>query len=205
MVVPVILKLAVSASGAPHSRGAGEVASHSAENFSSNRYEQPILAHCEVSIGDDHQSLSVRGERDHSWGPRPWDMQWTFLAINSINFSLQATVVHIPDWPPIARRYFNTECTTAHSTAVDFDLDFNPHRVDQAVNGRITLTTENGMAVSAEIAAIWGTEIDIPHTVDPPKRTEYRRSLVYCQFQGEYADISSPGWLECNRTPKNNL
>lgn len=98
-----------------------------------------------------------------------------------------------------------TAAITANLTAVDFYLDFNPHRVDQAVKGRITLATENGMVVSAEVAAISGTEIDLTHTFDPPKRTEYLRSLVHCQFQGEYADMSSPGWLECNRTPKSNL
>jgi hypothetical protein len=67
------------------------------------------------------------------------------------------------------------------------------------VQGTITLTGEDEFVISADVSAVTGTEIDITHTFATPKRTEYRRSLVSCQFHGEHEGVVSPGWFECNR------
>ncbi|MEM1152728.1 MAG: hypothetical protein AAGI44_01215, partial [Pseudomonadota bacterium] len=200
MVLPVAVDLPVTAVGPPHSRGAGEVESHSAKGYSTNRYEQPIQATCTATVNGVAQSFQVRGERDHSWGPRPWDMQWSFLVINNQHFSLQATVVTIPEWPLIQMGYFKrVDGEMLDLTQVQFDLEYHVDTPRRAVAGEITLGSEDQIVLSADLTAVTGTEIDITHTFETPKRTEYRRSLVSCQFHGEYEGISSPGWFECNR------
>lgn len=201
MVLPVAVKLQLEAVGAPHSRGAGEVESHSAQGYSTNRYEQPIQADCEVAIDGLQQSVPVRGERDHSWGPRPWDMEWAFVVINNSDFSLQATVVQIPEWPAIKMGYYKeTDGETLDLTDVDFQLDYNAETPEKAVQGKISLTCANGDVITADVAALTGTEIDITHTFSTPRRTEYRRSLVSCRFHGRHEGVASPGWFECNRS-----
>ncbi|QFU76096.1 hypothetical protein EY643_10710 [Halioglobus maricola] len=205
MVLPVAVDLQLEAVGAPHSRGAGEVESHSAQGYSTNRYEQPIQAQCEARINGLAQSFTVRGERDHSWGPRPWDMEWSFLVINNKDFSLQATVVKIPEWPAIKMGYFKgTDGEMRNLTEVDFQLEYNAENPQQAVQGHVSLTCDNDAVISAEVNAITGTEIDITHTFDTPNRTEYRRSLVNCRFHGDYEGVVSPGWFECNRHANDN-
>ena len=200
MVLPVALDLILEAVAPPHSRGAGEVESHSAEGYSTNRYEQPIHAQCEFAIDGLKQSVGVRGERDHSWGPRPWDMEWSFLVINNRDFSLQATVVKIPDWPEIKMGYFKgADGAMLNLTDVDFQLEYNAGTPEQAVQGEISLTCENEAVISADLSPVTGTEIDITHTFATPRRTEYRRSLVSCVFHGAYEGVVSPGWFECNR------
>ena len=200
MVLPVALHIKVEAVAPPHSRGAGEVESHSAQGYSTNRYEQPVKARCQTSIAGLERAFAVRGERDHSWGPRPWDMEWSFLVINNQDFSLQATVVKIPEWPDIKMGYFKgSDGEMLNLTDVDFQLEYNVDNPEQAVQGRTSLSCENGAVISADLAALTGTEIDITHTFNTPQRTEYRRSLVKCQFHDEYQGIVSPGWFECNR------
>ena len=200
MVLPVAVELQVQALGAPHSRGAGEVESHSAQGYSTNRYEQPIQARYTVTIDGAGQTCQVRGERDHSWGPRPWDMEWSFLVVNNADFCLQATEVKIPEWPAIRMGYFKgADGAMINLTDVDFQVDYNALAPERAVQGKVTLTGENDTVISADIDAVTGTEIDITHTFDTPVRTEYRRSLVRCRFHGEHEGVVSPGWFECNR------
>lgn len=200
MVLPVAVELQLDAVGPPHSRGEGEVESHSARGYSTNRYEQPIQARCDATVDGVEQTFQVRGERDHSWGPRPWDMQWSFLVINNPSFSLQATIVKIPEWPDIKMGYFKVaDGQMLNLSDVDFQLEYNANTPEKAVQGTISLTCENDTVISTEVSAVTGTEIDITHTFATPRRTEYRRSLVQCQFHGEYEGVTSPGWFECNR------
>lgn len=200
MVLPVTLNLQLEALGPPHSRGEGEVASHSAQGYSTNRYEQPIQAQCELTTAGLTQSFPVRGERDHSWGPRPWDMEWSFLVINNKDFSLQATVVKIPEWPEIKMGYFKgADGIMVNLTDVDFQVAHDAGAPERSVQGSIVLTCENGSVINADITAVTGTEIDITHALEPPRRSEYRRSLISCKLHGEYEGIVSPGWFECNR------
>ncbi|MCB1706759.1 MAG: hypothetical protein KDI17_17980 [Halioglobus sp.] len=206
MMLPVAVNLQLEALAPPHSSGPGEVESHSAQGYATNRYEQPIKAQCIATVDGLEQTFQVRGERDHSWGPRPWDMQWAFLVINNEAFCLQSTVVNIPGWPAIKMGYFKpADGDMVNLTDVDFQIEYNAGSPEQAVQGHVTLTCEGGAEIKAAVTAVSGTEIDITHTFEPPKRTEYRRSLVRCEFQGDQRGIVSPGWFECNRsTPDNN-
>ncbi len=197
MIVPVQLDLAVTAIGPPYSRGAGTVDSHSAAHFSTDRYEQPTQLQGEVTIGGETRTLTARGERDHSWGPRPWDMQWQFLVLNNERFSMLATQVQIPDWPVISMGYYQGHGKAMEAlTETELALTFNAADPTCAVRGSFNLLCESGRRVQGSIEAISGTEIDITHTFANPHRSEYRRSLVRCAFDDGSASI---GWFECNR------
>ena len=197
MILPVSLKLDFQVKGPAHSRGAGTVDDHSAKGFNTNRYEQPIEAKATVVIDQETENLVVYGERDHSWGPRPWDMQWQFFVINTEQFCLQSTTVNIPDWPPIQMGYYQASAEKMENLeTVEFKLDFNADEPANAVSGSFNLICDSGRAIRGTIETISGTEIDITHTFAEPKRTEYRRSLVRCIIEGKEAVV---GWLESNR------
>ncbi len=200
-MLAVDVELDVTAMGPAYSRGGGMVESHSAEGFHTDRYEQPIKASGHMTIDGEKSLLEVRGERDHSWGPRPWDMQWQFFVVNNEHFSLQATEVVIPEFPLIQMGYFHAlDQDMEHLTTIKFDLDFDKDNPAKAVSGQFNLISENRI-LSGTIETIAGSEIDITHAFSPAKRTEYRRSLVRCTFaDGE----QSIGWLECNRPAIDN-
>jgi hypothetical protein len=220
-VLPVSLELNIKAIGPAYSRGAGTVEDHSAEGFNTNRYEQPHQSTGLMTIDNIPTELKVRGERDHSWGPRPWDMQWQFLVINNEHFSLLATIVQIPEWPLIKMGYYHAhDQEMEHLSEAEFDLNFDADNTENAVNGRFHLRCDSGRIIKGEIESITGTEIDITHVFAEPKRSEYRRSLIRCHFDNRPADAASSipsesvsqdeqnvnsgtsiGWLECNRTP----
>jgi hypothetical protein len=197
MIKPVELELAVTAIGPPYSRGAGAVDSHSAQNFSTNRYEQPIQSQVKMVIDGEVTELSARGERDHSWGPRPWDMQWQFLVVNNERFSMLATQVQIPEWPLISMGYYHNHGESMeHLSETDLQLSYNAADPTQAVSGSFSLLCESGREIKGTLETISGTEIDITHTFATPHRSEYRRSLIHCKFEDGSESI---GWLECNR------
>ena len=153
-----------------------------------------------MRIDGEETELIVRGERDHSWGPRPWDMGWQFFVVNSEHFSLLATQVQIPEWPLITMGYYHghgeeMEQLSETELALNFDSD-NP---TQAVSGSFNLLCESGRRIQGTIETISGTEIDITHTFSTPHRSEYRRSLIRCSFDDGSHSI---GWLECNRDAK---
>jgi hypothetical protein len=197
MIKPVELELAITAIGPPYSRGAGGVDSHSAKNFSTDRYEQPTQSQGKMIIDGETTELTARGERDHSWGPRPWDMQWQFLVVNNERFSMLATQVQIPEWPLISMGYYHGHGEAMEQlTEAELDLSYNANDPTQAVSGSFSLQCESGRKINGTLQAISGPEIDITHTFATPHRSEYRRSLIRCTFDDGNESI---GWLECNR------
>ena len=197
MIKAVQLELRVNAIGPPYSRGGGTVDSHSAKDFSTDRYEQPTRSEGRMVIDGEVTELIVRGERDHSWGPRPWDMGWQFLVVNNEHFSLLATQVEIPGWPLISMGYYHGHGEAMeHLSETELALTYNADDPTNAVSGTFSLLCESGRKVQGSIATISGTEIDITHTFSTPHRTEYRRSLIRCSFDDGTESI---GWLECNR------
>ncbi|MDG2045680.1 MAG: hypothetical protein P8J79_00570 [Halioglobus sp.] len=197
MIKPVELELTITAIGPPYSRGGGAVDSHSADNFSTDRYEQPTQSQGWMVIDSEKTELTVRGERDHSWGPRPWDMGWQFFVVNNERFSLLATQVQIPEWPLITMGYYHGHGEAMEQLAeTELNLDFNSSNSTQAVRGSFNLLCESGRKIVGSIETISGAEIDITHTFSTPHRSEYRRSLIRCTFDDGSQSI---GWLECNR------
>ncbi|NRB38636.1 MAG: hypothetical protein HRU20_09245 [Pseudomonadales bacterium] len=198
MIKAVELTLNVTAQGPAYSRGGGSVDGHTAQGFSTDRYEQPTQSHCQMIIDGECRELKVRGERDHSWGPRPWDMGWQFFVVNNEHFSLCATQVMIPEWPLINMGYYHAHGGEMENLNenTEFNLQFNADDPTQAVSGSFSLNCDSGRKIQGVIEVISGTEIDITHTFASPHRTEYRRSLIRCRFDDGSESI---GWLECNR------
>ncbi len=196
MILPVGVDLAIETMGAAHSLGQQTLAGHSAEGYSVSRFEQPIRARGTQTIAGETRTLDARGERDHSWGPRWWNIEWTFLVANGDAFRLQAAHVRIPEASEIATGYLHRGDRTGNVTEVRFDLVFDDAAVTRPVAGRFALTAEGGATLAGRIEPITAAEIDITHTFVPPRRSVYRRTLVRL-----HPDDAPPaiGWLESNR------
>ncbi|HYC00640.1 MAG TPA: hypothetical protein VEC57_16010 [Candidatus Limnocylindrales bacterium] len=197
-MMEVAVDLAVTTTGAAHSVGESKVAGHSAEGLSANRFEQPIAVSGTYRIGHDERRLDGIGERDHSWGPRWWSMEWRFLILSGADFRLQAVQVTIPDVTEMQVGYLARERTRNVDTVV-YDFVFDDDHPTRAVSGSFAVTAEDGEEMKGTIEPISGAEIDISHCFVPPRRSIYRRALVRAQIEG----VSEPaiGWLESNRFP----
>jgi hypothetical protein len=195
MILPVSAALDVTTVGAAHSHGQSTVAGHKAEQFSTSRFEQPIRAHGVYTIGTERRTIDCRGERDHSWGPRLWNMEWNFLVLNNEALRAQCVVVRIPDVSEIRVGYLN-RTTAVNVNQVELDLTFDDTSLQHPVRGRFALQAEDGDRVAGTIESISGAEIDITHTFVPPRRSVYRRTLVRCTTDDGQQAL---GWLESNR------
>ncbi len=195
MILPVAVELEVETVGAAHSLGQQNLAGHSAEGYSVSRFEQPIAARGSYTIAGETRALDVRGERDHSWGPRWWNIEWNFLVANGDDYRVQATRVRVGEDSEIATGYLHRAKTHA-ATDVRFDLTFDDANVTRPVSGRFAIDAEDGVQLAGRIEPITATEIDITHTFVPPRRSVYRRSLIRV-----IPDDAAPaiGWLESNR------
>jgi hypothetical protein len=195
LVLPVSAALDVRCIGPAHSLGQGSVPGHSDAALSTNRFEQPILVDGRYSIGEDARSIRGRGERDHSWGPRDWNMQWQFMVLNSDATRLQATSVFIPGIDPIHVGYVHREeMSTINEVA--FDLQYDDATPTKPFAGRAKFAAEDGFAAEGTVEALTGVEIDIAHCFTPPRRSVYRRALVRFSPDGGEPLL---GWIESNR------
>jgi len=149
-----------------------------------------------TTIAGEARALDGRGERDHSWGPRPWNMEWTFLVLNGEGLRTQCAVVEIPNVPPIETGYLYRE-GFASLTEVALDVEVEGRPVLDPVAGRCRLVAETGETLEGAIESLSGVEIDLTHVFVPPQRSLYRRALVRVAFAGERAPLV--GWLEFNR------
>jgi hypothetical protein len=196
MILPVGADLEVRAIGPPHARSASEASSHRAEGYATNRFEQPTAVRGTLHLGDARRDFQGRGQRDHSWGPRPWNMEWEFLVLNDSRFRLQCAVVRIPGVPRIATGYLDRD-GAASIEAADFRLRYDDGCVTRPVRGEVAVKTEDGRTLSGSFEPITAAEIDITHCFEPPTRSVYRRALV--RFRADDGSDPVLGWLESNR------
>jgi hypothetical protein len=196
MILPVGVALAIEAQGPPHSGGRAQAAGHASQTHPASRFEQPIAVSGHLRIGTETRAFQGRGERDHSWGPRHWNLEWTFLVLNGDRVRLQCAEALVPNVGRFAVGYVQRE--TMHSvTETAFDLRIRDDDVLRPASGRFSLRTDDGGALAGEITPQTGAEIDITHTFVPPRRSLYRRALVRVALD----DGGPPllGWLEFNR------
>jgi hypothetical protein len=139
-----------------------------------------------------------RGERDHSWGPRHWNLEWTFTVLSGDDLRLQCAEARIQDVPPFHGGYVARE-TTQSITKAHMDYRYRDDGLERAIEGPLAVTTDDGTELRFELATISAVEIDITHTFVPPARSIYRRALVRAT-----RDDGPPllGWTEFNRFPK---
>ena len=196
MILPMAVELDVETVGAAHSLGQQSIAGHSAEGYSVSRFEQPIRVRGTYAIADETRAIEGRGERDHSWGPRWWNIEWNFCVAHGDAYRFQAAHVRIPGASEIDTGYLHVGERTGSITELRLDLTFADEQVTRPVSGRFAFTAEGGATLAGRIEPITAAEIDITHTFVPPRRSVYRRSLIRI-----IPDDAPPaiGWLESNR------
>ena len=182
--------------GAAHTTGRGQVAGHSSVGFDACRFEQPIAVEGELMAGGQAFAFEGRGERDHSWGPRSWNMEWTVVVANREDMRFLCTDVRIPGIAPIKIGYFHSE-GTQNLSDVDLDLEFDDDAPLTPVKGAVRITRESGEKLGFRLEPISGAEIDLTHALEPPRRPIYRRALIRLHPE----DGSPPliGWYESHR------
>jgi hypothetical protein len=196
MILPVGADLEVEALGAAHSPGRANVAGHAAQpQYPASRFEQPIAVSGTLRAGDVERAYAGRGERDHSWGPRHCNLEWTFTVLNGDDLRLQCAEARIPNVPPIHGGYVS-RATSQSITSARLDYRYRDEDLARAVEGRLDVTTEDGTQLGFELETISAVEIDITHTFVPPERSIYRRALVRARRDGGAPLL---GWTEFNR------
>ena len=195
MILPVGADLEIAALGPPHSLGRAAAAGHSSERYPASRFEQPIRARGTLRLDNERLAFDGRGERDHSWGPRHWNLEWTFLVLNGAALRLQCAEARIPEVGRFPGGYLQRD-TTVSIEDVSFDLRFDDDDVRQPVSGGFSVKAEDGSVLRATIEVISGAEIDITHTFVPPQRSIYRRVLL--RAHPDDGGESLLGWMEFN-------
>jgi hypothetical protein len=197
MILPVGVELAVSALGPPHSHGRSVAPGHGAgAAYPASRFEQPIALEGMLQVGETRRAFSGRGERDHSWGPRHWNLEWTFLVLNGERVRLQCAEARIPNVGRFTSGYLQRESMVTVKEA-SFSFSYPEGDVLHPVSGEFSIVAENGEAFGAAVESLSGAEIDITHTFVPPRRSLYRRALVRATPQGGGEPLL--GWVEFNR------
>jgi hypothetical protein len=157
--------------------------------------EQPIAVSGMLSAAGVETRFEGRGERDHSWGPRHWNLEWTFVVLNGPGLRMQCAEARIPNIDPIHGGYLSRD-ETVSITKARFDFAYHDEDVARPVDGTLRIVAEDGTQLAFEIEAIAAAEIDITHTFVPPQRSVYRRALVRARREGGPPLI---GWTEFNR------
>lgn len=196
MILPMEVTLELQATSAAHSIGQNTVQGHADENYSTSRYEQAISCNVRQQVGNEVQTFQAKGERDHSWGPRAWNINWHFLVANAADFRFQSTIVNIEGLPEIKLGYLSRTDTT-NLVDVAYDLTYHDENPFQSVEGRYRLDVEDGTSLQGKIVPISGCEINIAHSLQPPQQSIYRRTLVRCV--PDDGSESFIGWLEIHR------
>ena len=194
LVLPAGAALELAGTGPVHSLGRANVPGHSSETYDASRFEQPIAASGTLRFGDETIPFVGRGERDHSWGPRLWNLEWTFLAVSAADVRLQCAEV-VVGGGRIGVGYLHADSMSSLSE-VTFDLELHHDRLLHPLAGRFDVVAEDGRRLAGAIEPISAAEIDITHTFVPPERSIYRRALIRVHRDGGPPLL---GWIEFNR------
>jgi hypothetical protein len=198
LVLPLGADLEVEALGAAHSLGRARAPGHESERYPASRFEQPIALRGALRAGGSERAFEGRGERDHSWGPRHWNLEWTFLVLNGEALRLQCAEARLPNLAPIRGGYLSRAETISIDDA-RFDFTYRDEDLARPMSGRFTASAEDGTPLAFAIEPLAAAEIDITHTFVPPQRSVYRRALVRATPDGVAGGRPLLGWLESNR------
>jgi hypothetical protein len=196
-MVDVSVEVEVLAAGVPHSTGPGDVAGHESDVFDARRFEQPIDASVTVTTDGVAQSFEGRGERDHSWGPRAWNIEWTFFAVSRAEQRLQFVEVRIKGFDdPLTIGYLQTPMAAQDLQRVHLPVTAHDD-LAEAFTGRVEVVAADGTELSGELELLTAHEMDISHCLEPSRGTRYHRGLV--RIVPEQGGDPLLGWLEDNR------
>lgn len=198
-ILPVSLDLQVEGIGPAHTVGDSGVEGHSSDGYDARRFEQPTAVEGKISIEGIDEAFVGRGERDHSWGPRFWNMEWTLLIVNGPDYRQQCVRAQFDEESFMDVGYLATPAGTEHVVKAEFDLDFRHDSLVEPFVGGVTIETESGTTRTGRIENIACAEVYLEHMLDPPQPTTYRRGLVrYVPDDGSEPCL---GWIEYNRFP----
>jgi hypothetical protein len=193
-VLPVAVDLEAHAVGVPHSTGQHTEPGHDSEDFDARRMEQPMTYAGTVTIGADQRAFAGRGERDHSWGPRYWMIEWSFLVLNGDALRLQGVEVRFPGDGTVEVGYLQDATGVHELESVKLTVERN-EGLDDAAHGAGAVTADNGATFSFTFEEISSHEMDLSHVLDPPPaRSVYRRTLLRAHPDDGGAPLL--GWLE---------
>lgn len=186
--------LRFEALGPCHSIGDQGMAGHTSDELSASRFEQPMRVTGSSEIAGARREVDGYGERDHSWGPRDWNIEWTFLALSGPERQSMAVRVSFDE-----DTYFDTGYLAAGEmrtvVEADFELDVQPERVA----GRVEIVDEAGRTLAGVIEPLSQAPIDASHAFSPPRESDYRRTLL--RFTPDDEGAAQFGFLETNRFP----
>lgn len=188
--------LEVEAMGPPHAPKKMDAHAGTVK-YPASRFEQPVSYRGTTAIAGESVAFEGRGERDHSWGPRFWNMEWTFLVVNGERIRSQCANVDIPGVPRIGTGYLYRGDAFEELAEVELDVEVEGRPVLDPVAGTLRWKTEAGEELRGTVESLSGIEIDLTHTFTPPQRSLYRRGLVRVRLEGEAEPLT--GWLEFNR------
>lgn len=190
--------LEFTALGAAHSTGRGTVAGHSSETYDSCRFEQPVSWKGELSINNEVFAFQGRGERDHSWGPRHWDMDWRFVIGNGEGLRFMCTQVLIPGLDPIGVGYVSCdEKGTRSLVSTEVSVKLRDDNVLNPFDCTLAFSDEAGTQFKGRLEVISAAELDVSHCFGTPQRSFYRRALVRIHVEG--VSDALLGWCEVNQ------
>lgn len=196
-MVDVDVAVEITAAGIPHSTGQGAVEGHESESFDARRFEQPVDVQATVTTDGRTETYAGRGERDHSWGPRAWNIEWTFFAVSRPAQRLQFVEVRIKGFPePIEMGYLQTPRSAQELQSVKLPVAAHDD-LAHAFSGRVEVTADDGTTLSGDIEVLTAHEMDISHCLEPSRGTRYHRALV--RIRPDEGGEPLVGWLEDNR------
>jgi len=179
--------------------GFARVVSGPRAGYDARRFEQPTAVQGKISIEGIDEAFVGRGERDHSWGPRFWNMEWTLLIVNGPDYRQQCVRAQFDEESFMDVGYLATPEGTEHVVKAEFDLDFRHDSLAEPFVGGVTIETESGTTRTGRIENIACAEVYLEHMLDPPQPTTYRRGIVrYVPDDGSEPCL---GWIEYNRFP----
>ncbi len=186
--------LVFSAAGPAHSIGESILDGHVSE-ISTSRYEQPMDIRGTQRVGEVSIAFEALGERDHSWGPRDWNIGWTFMPVSRPGLRALAIRVSVDEETHMDLGYLVRD-EMAHVFELDFALTYDAD-VTRPFAGRARLVDEHDFAFEGRVEPITGSEIDLSHVLDGTRRSLYRRALV--RFVPDDGSAPLYGFLEVHR------
>lgn len=197
--VPFTVELRYRAAGPAHGMAARRVKGKDGETYLAGRYEQPCDVEGGMTLGERAFDIAGRGERDHSWGPRHWAMQWLFLVLAGERLRAQCTEVLIGRAMRICVGYVQRQ-EMSQVTDTRFDLTFfEPEEVHAPFEGSVRVDA-GGEHLSGRLVPLSGVALDDSHALPKGTGSIYRRNLV--RFEPEDGGEPILGWMETHRLTK---
>jgi hypothetical protein len=191
---PFALALRFEALGPCHTIGDRGIEGHTAAELEASRFEQPMRVTGKCEIGGAAREVDGWGERDHSWGPRDWNLEWTFLALSGPELQSMAVRVQFDE-----ETYFDTGYLAKGAMHTVEEAEFSLDMDSDHVAGRVRVVDSAGRSLEGTIEPLSQVRIDASHAFSPPQPSDYRRTLL--RFTPDDGAPPSHGFLETNRFP----